>query len=116
MEQIRIDRREFTLKSAVALLSGVAITISGCGEADGPGDPSPSRDRIGNISNNHGHSAVVVGAQLDGQDLILDIRGAASHTHSVSLTRNELVAIGDGRQVVKTSSTGQFHQHTVTFN
>lgn len=32
------SRREFTLEAALALLSGVAITISGCGTG-GPGEP-----------------------------------------------------------------------------
>jgi len=33
----RVDRREFTLEAALALLSGIVITISGCETSDGPG-------------------------------------------------------------------------------
>jgi len=113
-----IDRREFTLKSALALLSGVAITLSGCGGEDAPAGPTPpAAARTAAVSNNHGHSAVVTGAQLTaGNDLLLDIRGASDHPHTVALSRSELDTIAAGRQVVKGSSTDQFHAHTVTFN
>lgn len=113
-----IDRREFTLKSALALLSGVAITLSGCGGEDSPAGPTtPAAERTAAISNNHGHAAVITSAQLTaGQELVLDIRGAANHPHMVSLSRSELEAIAAGRQVVKVSSTTLSHMHTATFN
>jgi len=121
MSNNAIDRREFTVRSALALLSGVAITLSGCGGEGAPDAPAgptpPSADRTAAISNNHGHAAVVTGAQLTGgQDLVLDIRGASNHAHTVSLTRSDLAAITAGRQVVKASSSAQSHGHTVTFN
>jgi len=116
MLQNLVDRREFTLKSALALLSGVVITLSSCGGEDAPAGPTPS-DRTAAISNNHGHEAVVTGAHLTARnDLALDIRGKSDHPHRVSLSRSELDAIAAGRQVVKGSSTEQFHAHTVTFN
>ena len=38
-----LNRREFTAKSALALLSGVTITVSGCGgSSSSPSSPSPS--------------------------------------------------------------------------
>jgi hypothetical protein len=112
-----VDRREFTLKSALALLSGVVITSSGCGGEDVPAGPTPPTDRTADISNNHGHAAVVTGAQLSASnDLVLDIRGGSDHPHAVTLSRSELDTIAAGRQVVKISSTNQFHAHTVTFN
>lgn len=113
-----IDRREFTLQSALALLSGVAITLSACASEDAPAGPTPpATDRTATISNNHGHAAVVTGAQLSaGEQLALDIRGAADHPHTVSLSRSELEAIAAGHQVVKASSTDLSHSHTATFN
>ncbi len=118
MPQDPIDRREFSLKSALALLSGAAITLSGCGGEDAPARPTPpGTDRNAAISGNHGHSAVVTGAQLtNGNDLVLDIRGASNHPHTVALSRSELALIAAGRQVVKASSTDQSHNHMVTFN
>ena len=62
-----LSRREFTLESALAMLAGVAITISGCGT------DSPSRQRRagaaaggtatshGDVSANHGHVATITG-------------------------------------------------------
>jgi hypothetical protein len=113
-----VDRREFTLKSALALLSGVAISLSACSSEDAPAGPtSPVADRTAVISSNHGHAAVVTGGQLTAaQELVLDIRGAADHPHTVALSRSEVEAIAAGRQVVKLSSTDLSHGHTTTFN
>jgi hypothetical protein len=37
----RLDRREFSVEAALLMLSGVAVTISGCGGSyDSPGEPS----------------------------------------------------------------------------
>ena len=37
-----LTRREFTVESALAMLAGVTITISGCGDDDNPGStPTP---------------------------------------------------------------------------
>ena len=38
----RIDRREFNLHSAMVILGGVAITVSGC-SSDSPTAPTPRR-------------------------------------------------------------------------
>jgi hypothetical protein len=138
MEQKRlIDRREFTLEGVLAALSGVVITISGCGGGGGGGasdsnpasptapPPAPaagSGDMAGAISNNHLHSAVITGAQLlAGNAVLLDIRGQADHAHSVALDADSIDAIEAGRTVAVDSTvtvTTAFgsHQHTVTFN
>jgi hypothetical protein len=115
LEDHEIARREFTLAACIALLSGVAIVIGGCDEA--PTGPTPDGGVPADISDRHGHAAVVTGAQLAaGQELVLDIRGSAGHGHAVSLTRDDLAAIAAGSQVVKVSSTNVLHKHTVTFN
>jgi hypothetical protein len=115
-----ITRREFTLESALAMLAGVTITISGCGDDDDgtPTSPSqPATDVSGAISANHGHTATVRAAQITtGGALSLDIRGEATHPHTVQLTADEVRAIGNRTRVEKTSSTDNGHSHTVTFN
>ena len=66
-----LDRREFTLAAAMAVLSGVAITISGCAggssySASPVAPTSPTQavgDKTGSVSDNHGHSAVIASAQ-----------------------------------------------------
>jgi len=122
-----IGRRQFSVASALALLSGVAITVSGCGSGSSPAGPGPTptptptpgpvADKIGAISNNHGHSAVITGAQITAAGaLSLDIKGTASHTHTVVLSAAEVVAIGGGQKTAKDSSNDSGHSHTVTFN
>jgi hypothetical protein len=117
-----LDRREFTLAAALAVLGGVVITISGegCGSdsATTPTTtPSGSGDKAGVVSDNHGHSAVITGAELmAGDALQLNIRGAASHPHTVSLSAAEIGMIAANQRVAKQSSTDNSHSHTVTFN
>jgi len=121
-----LDRRQFTLQSALAMLGGVVITISGCGGgSSSPSTPSQnppptgggSGDRVGNVSANHGHNAVITSAQVTaGGALTLDIRGSATHPHTVVLTAAEVASIGSGQRVSKTSSSEDAHDHTVTFN
>jgi hypothetical protein len=105
----------------MALLAGVAISITGCGD-DGPSSPSTqagggARDVMGSISANHGHAATVAAAQITaGSSVTLDIMGSANHTHRVELSAGEVSQIGSGQRVSKVSSTDQAHDHTVTFN
>ena len=84
MEHRTLDRREFTLQSAMAILSAATITISGCGGGSSPA-PSPSPnpnpnpgggDVSGAIDANHGHTATISSATLTaGNAIQLDIRG-----------------------------------------
>jgi hypothetical protein len=116
-----IDRREFTLRSILAMLSGVTITISGCGGGGGsptqPNPPPSSGDKVGNISANHNHKAVISAAELSaGGAVTLNIRGDADHPHTLQLTAAEVASIANGQRVSKASSEDAFHTHTVTFN
>jgi hypothetical protein len=112
-----LTRREFTVRSAMLALSGVAITISsGC--SGGTTEPTYT-DAVGTVASNHGHSAVVTAAQLSTADAIaLQIQGSSSHTHTVELTSADLRAIRRGERVSKESglSPSGSHGHTVTFN
>lgn len=114
------DRREFTVRAILALLSGVTITMSACGDDNGPIAPGPtpgSSNIAGGISANHGHSAVITGAQLSAGNVVtLDIRGTANHPHTVELTAGEVQQIAARQRVAKESSTDDGHRHAVTFN
>jgi hypothetical protein len=129
-EQKTIGRREFSVATALAMLSGVAIVISetACG-GDSPTMPSPTptpgatptpapaTDKTGTISANHGHVAVISGATLTaGGAFNLDISGSAGHPHTVELSAAEITSIAGGQRVSKESSTDMAHSHTVTFN
>ena len=116
LEQTRLlSRRQFTRESVLAMLAGVAITITGCGDDD-PTGPS-NGDVNGTISANHGHRATVTAVQITAANGVsLDIRGDADHAHTVALTAAQVAQIGSRQQVVVTSTTDSAHQHTVTFN
>ena len=122
-----LDRREFTLRSALALLGGVTITISpGCGGGGGgsgsggsPNAPNPpaGADTAASIANNHGHQASITSAQLAaGSTLVLNIQGAADHAHMVELTAADLVQIRSQQTVSKECSSTSAHTHMVTFS
>jgi hypothetical protein len=125
-----LSRREFSVAAALAALSGVVITISSAGCGDSSSSPSPmptptpaptptpsATDKTGTISANHGHTAVVTGAQLTAAaEVTLDIRGGADHPHTVALSAAEVSSIAGGQRVSKESTTDASHSHTVTFN
>jgi hypothetical protein len=125
MNDRNLERREFTRLSLLAMLSGVAITITGCGGggggSNGPGTPTnPADGTEGTISANHGHRARITAAELTaGGQLTLSLGGSVGvpdHTHTVTLTAAEVVSIRGGGRVSKISTTEDAHQHTVTFN
>lgn len=119
--QDRLDRREFTAQAALALLGGAVITITGCGgggsSPSAPSPPASGGDRAGAVSANHGHVAVITAAQLSAAgSLTLNIRGSATHPHTVELTAVEVAQVRDGQRVSKISTIGDSHNHNVTFN
>jgi hypothetical protein len=114
-----ITRREFTLESALALLAGVTITVSGCGKdsPDTTTSPTPDGSVSGTVSENHGHVATITGAQITAAGaLSLNIQGTATHPHTVTLSADEVRQIGGRQRVTKTSSSQDGHTHNVTFN
>jgi hypothetical protein len=118
-----LTRREFTVESALAMLAGVTITISGCGDDDDNNPTTnptpPATDKTGAVSTDAGHShpgVTVTAAQITaGQAVMLTLTGT-THTHTVGLTQGELSQVSAGTRVQKTSSNDNAHTHTVTFN
>ena len=87
-----LTRREFSLEAALAILGGCIITVSdtACGSSKTPSTPTPvtQGDVNGVVSANHGHVAVITGAQVTaGNAIALDIRGSATHTHTVNVSQ-----------------------------
>ena len=130
-DTLMIGRREFSAAAIMALLSGVTISMTGCGGgSSSPTSPSPSSGggggtagggtssgKTGAVSANHGHTAVVTNVELTaGGAVRLDIRGSADHPHTVDLTAAEVAAIATGQRLSKDSSSDAGHNHTVTFN
>jgi hypothetical protein len=116
-EPLDPTRREFTAEALLALLMGCAITISeACGD-DNPASPTPTTTDIsGVISANHGHIATLSSAQITtGNEVSLDIHGQADHPHTVVVSAADFQALRSRQPVSKTSTTDNFHSHTVTF-
>jgi hypothetical protein len=135
-----LDRREFSVAAALALLllGGATITIGCGGGSSNPTSPtstptptpapapSPSGGNIaGVVAANHAapHLAVITAAQLTaGIGLSLDIRGEAFHSHTLTLTGAQVTQIAAAARVSEVSSRDNHsdgsgpHSHTVTFN
>jgi hypothetical protein len=131
--EVDLGRRQISAMAALALLGGATITIAGCGGGGGsPSAPSAAPpagappgpatgtgngDKVGLVSDDPRHQAVITSAQLSaGGALTLDIRGSAGHSHIVELSAQEVETIRNGQRVMKQSSTTLGHSHLVTFN
>src|SRR6185503_20124071 len=105
-----LTRREFTVESALAMLAGVTITITGCGgDDDNPttNPTPPATDKTATVSTDagHSHTAVVTAAQLTaGNAISVTLTGQTTHTHTVALSQAELTQISGGTRVQKVSS------------
>lgn len=64
----------------------------------------------------HTHSVRLTGVQIDAQQNATLTLTGSGHTHTVELSAQEVGDIGEGIEVVKTSSLDEGHNHTVTFN
>jgi len=116
---ITLTRRQFTAEAVLALLMGCVITVShACGDDDSPTNPgSTPADINGVISANHGHTATVLAAQIVAATAIVsfDIRGTATHPHTISISQAEMQTLANRQPVTVTSTTDSGHDHTVTF-
>lgn len=113
-----LNRREFTLEAALAVLGGSTITILGCGGYKSPSGPSGPVNVVGEVSANHGHIAVITGAQVNaGGGVDLNIQGSATHSHIVSVSAAQIASLKSGGRVSTESTTGDtnMHKHTVVF-
>jgi len=118
-----MDRREFLAKAGLtATWVGITVRVTGCG-GDGDGGTAPDQnvpdgDVAGAISANHGHAVRITAAELTaGQAVTLTLDGPTDdHTHTVSLTAQDVMDIADGTRVSHTSSNDSGHTHLVTFN
>jgi hypothetical protein len=115
-----LTRREFTVESALAMLAGVTITITGCGDDDGPAPTTVAASgKTGTVSTDAGHThggAEITAAQFAAGNAITLTLTGAGHTHTLPLSQAELSQISAGTRVSKASSSDNAHTHTVTFN
>jgi hypothetical protein len=117
-----MDRRTFLANVGLAATwAAIGIKITACSDDDEYGGtaPGPTCAETGAVSvvSAHDHTgACLTEAQLiAGSAVVLTLTGNG-HTHSASLTAQEVQLIAGGTQVQVQSSNVNAHQHTVTFN
>jgi hypothetical protein len=115
-----MNRRRFLARAGiVATWAVIPISVSSCGNDDDPTDPGGTiNGATGSVSSNAGHShggATVTEAQLSAGNAVTLTLTGSGHNHSVNLSAQNLLDIGDGTRVVVQSSNNG-HSHTVTFN
>jgi hypothetical protein len=115
-----LTRREFTLDAALAILATCVITVAetACGGNSAAPTPAatPVADVNGLVAANHGHVAVITGAQITaGGAVSLNIQGTATHNHTVAVSQADLATLKSRQTVTSTSSTDASHSHTITF-
>lgn len=93
-----------------------AISVA-CGDDDSPTGPSGSGGAVGEIQNNHGHTAIVTAQQLaDGRQITLDMRGSADHSHSLEISDDNMRRLQRRERVEVDSTLQNGHRHRVNFN
>jgi hypothetical protein len=119
-----MHRREFLAKAGIAATwAGIAISIGACSDdgSDSVTDPGNQGEEGGDVQGvvggSHSHDGAVVTAAeiMAGNAVQLTLTGSG-HAHTLSLSAEQVLAIGGGETVTQTSSTDQGHSHPVTFN
>jgi hypothetical protein len=118
-----MDRRTFLANAGlVATWAAVSIKVSGCSEDKGGTGPNPPDcAKNGTVSPAAGHThpvdCVTQAELVAGNQVNLTLQsGSAGHTHSATLTAQQVQNIAGGTQVAVTSTSTSAHTHTVTFN
>lgn len=119
-----LTRKQFLrvlVRGSAAGVVGGAL-VAACGGDDGgasPDAPVTSGDCLQNgttvaIAANHGHALTVPMAHVAaGTPQTYDIRGTATHAHSVTLTANHFQLLAQNRSITVSTSLGD-HVHSVT--
>jgi hypothetical protein len=118
-----MTRKEFLHTGLAAM---VAIPLVACSSddgndtaADGSGDGGGdcSGGATANIANNHGHVVDVTGSDISaGAAKDYDMMGTASHTHTLSVSADDMANLVAGMSVSLTSSVTAGHSHGVTLS
>lgn len=114
-----MDRREFVKHAGVlSTWLGISVVLHGCsGYGDDDNPTAPANGSVGGvIRDNHGHSVAITSAQMTAGGSVSLTMSGGTHSHSVSLSSEQVGIIAAGNQVQLSSSSGNSHTHVVTFN
>jgi hypothetical protein len=117
-----LTRKQF-LSSVISGAAGALLLVA-CSSDDGSGGSTPDAPAGGNcaangttsvIGSNHGHTIVVAKADITaGAQKSYDIRGSASHPHTVTVTAALFAMLASNTAITVTSSSDDGHSHGVT--
>lgn len=105
-----ITRKRFL---GVAAGGGAGLLLGACGGGGYGGGSTLTSSCGATIAANHGHTLPIAVADLDlPGGKTYDIRGAATHSHSVTLSTAQLAQLKAGTAVTVTSTAGDVDNHT----
>jgi hypothetical protein len=117
-----MTRKQFLQGTAVLAFVPALACDDGGGEGEAEGEEGESAGgdcsggAAGTVTSNHGHEAMLAASAITGGAATdLDITGSSPHSHTVSLSADQLASIAAGERVTVTSSSGGGHTHDVTF-
>jgi hypothetical protein len=111
-----LDRKEF-----LTGIAGVTVTlvIHACGGDDSEGNPTGGGANCNDgvdatISSNHGHELRIPAADFDaGESKTYSIQGSSTHSHSITLSAQDLTDLKAGQKISKDSTTDAGHTHSL---
>lgn len=121
----KLTRRELLKLVGGASAAGILVACSdNAAPIDAPKPDAPKgcvvTDASVMIKNNHTHAPhelIVSSADVQaGVEKIYDIRGAANHTHLVTVTADQFAMLKAGGTVMSTSTTEVDHEHLCTIS
>jgi hypothetical protein len=108
---MKTSRLSFVRGSVGVCVAGVLTAACG-GDDESEGDGASCTTAI---AMNHGHSMQVTAADIDaGAAKTYDIKGSATHSHTVALTADDFKDLTPGSVFSLTSSVDAGHSHDVT--
>ena len=113
---MKMTRKHFL---QLALAAGGAAAAAACGGAMTPQQPVGgnclANGTTTSIGANHGHVLAVPKEDVAaGVQKTYDIRGAADHSHQVTLTAADMAALRQNAAIGETSTSGLAHSHSIS--
>lgn len=107
-----VSRKKFLIQVGSGAL---ALVTAGCGGGGDDPDSSGGVACVASITGNHGHVLTILPADLDSPTArTYDIKGDATHSHTVTVTAAQLAQLKAGSPVSIVSTVGAGHSHEIS--